>query len=244
MKPTILIELLKMPGIRRFPGRKPEQPWRYLVSDAGNHEPFERPTERYSEERGALSAIEQVHGPDATVVLRREGHPDRVLRQPYPFPIGDTTIIGPQCFAANDGSVLNWEGRNYILQPDTPNLLDATETFMELAKQLETVGFPEPGSALRELRQKLLREEFDEYRVGEARSDLLEVVDGLLDVIVIAWGSLLAYVGPDKAKAAAAEVARSNLAKVIGEGLPLFREDGKVIKPEGWQPPDIAGAIA
>lgn len=83
MKPTIIIRLIETPGgLRRFPGRKPEQPWRYLVSDAGNHEPFERPTERYSEERGALSAIEQVHGPDAVVILRREGHPDTVLRQP------------------------------------------------------------------------------------------------------------------------------------------------------------------
>ncbi len=82
MKPTIIVELIKKAGVRRFPGRKPEQPWRWIVSDAGNHEPFERPTERYSEERGALDAIEQVHGPDATVMLKRPGHPDRILRQP------------------------------------------------------------------------------------------------------------------------------------------------------------------
>ncbi|ANW63985.1 hypothetical protein BCA37_10600 [Mycobacterium sp. djl-10] len=82
MKPTIIVELIKKTGVRRFPGRKPEQPWRWIVTDAGNHEAFERPTERYSEERGALDAIEQVHGPDATVVLRRPGHPDRILRRP------------------------------------------------------------------------------------------------------------------------------------------------------------------
>ena len=33
-------------------------------------------------------------------------------------------------------------------------------------------------------------------------------------------------------------------AKVIGDGLPLFRDDGKVIKPEGWTAPDIAAAIS
>lgn len=82
MRPTIIVELIKQAGLRRFPGRKPEQPWRWIVKDAGNNEPFERPTERYLEERGALSAIEQVHGPDALVILRREGQRDRILREP------------------------------------------------------------------------------------------------------------------------------------------------------------------
>ena len=115
--PTIIVELIKKVGIRRFPGRKPEQPWRWIVRDAGNHLAFERPTERYSEERGALSAIEQVHGPDATVILRRAGHFDRVLRRPYPhIGLDGTTIIGPECFATADGSVLCWKGVNYTPQ--------------------------------------------------------------------------------------------------------------------------------
>ena len=78
---------------------------------------------------------------------------------------------------------------------------------------------------------------------AESDSNIVEVVDGLLDVIVIAWGTLLAYVGPDAAKAAAAEVVRSNLDKVIGVNLPIFREDGKIMKPPGWVAPNIAGAL-
>lgn len=81
--PTVLVELRKYPpGLRRMPGRKPEQPYGVMVSDAANSEPFEKSTERYRREESALDMIEQVHGPDATVVLRREGHPDRVLRRP------------------------------------------------------------------------------------------------------------------------------------------------------------------
>lgn len=126
---------------------------------------------------------------------------------------------------------------------DVVNLLDATETFMWKANQLNTIGWTD--DEVRALRVKLIREEFVEYLdEGEDMDDLVETVDGLLDIIVIAWGSLLAYVGPERAQAAAAEVARSNLAKVIGPGLPIFREDGKVLKPSGWTPPDIAGAIA
>lgn len=137
-------------------------------------------------------------------------------------------------------------GDEVLRMPPPISLLDATETFMEKARQLEAVGFSNTSAAddVRVLRQNLLAEEYREYSAAEWVDDLTEVVDGLLDVIVVAWGTLLAYVGPDKAKAAAAEVARSNLDKVIGDGLPLFREDGKVLKPEGWTAPNIAGAIA
>lgn len=128
---------------------------------------------------------------------------------------------------------------------DLPNLLDGTTEFMRCARQLDDLPeFGDQNSALRVLRRTLLIEEFTEWQEGEYDDDLVKTVDGLLDVIVIAWGSLLAYVGQGKAEAAAAEVVRSNLAKVIGPGLPHFREDGKVIKPPGWTPPDIAGAIA
>ena len=35
------------------------------------------------------------------------------------------------------------------------------------------------------------------------------------------------------------EVARSNLQKIGPDGKVHKREDGKVMKPEGWTPPDI-----
>lgn len=124
------------------------------------------------------------------------------------------------------------------------NLLDDTERFMRMARQLDAVGFPKDyANELRTLRRKLLAEEYVETGVAEGENNLVEITDGLLDVIVIAWGTLLSYLGPDAAKAAAMEVQRSNLEKVIGEGLPLFREDGKVIKPAGWRGPDIAGVL-
>lgn len=126
------------------------------------------------------------------------------------------------------------------------DILTATQTFMERAGQLDEVGFPrDVTDRLRVLRRMLLAEEIDEYYLAEYEdNDLAEVIDGLLDIIVVAWGTVLAYVGPDKARRAAAEVARSNLAKVLGEGLPIKDENGKVCKPPDWTPPDIAGAIA
>lgn len=34
----------------------------------------------------------------------------------YPYDEGDTTVIGPECFARQDGVVLCWKGVNYVPQ--------------------------------------------------------------------------------------------------------------------------------
>jgi predicted HAD superfamily Cof-like phosphohydrolase len=41
-----------------------------------------------------------------------------------------------------------------------------------------------------------------------------------------------------------AEVHASNLAKLGPDGTALRRADGKVLKPAGWRPPDVAGVLA
>lgn len=56
--------------------------------------------------------------------------------QPLEFPReeGDTVVIGPECFAAKDGEVLNWRGTNYVPQPGqvekgTPEYTDSEEPY-------------------------------------------------------------------------------------------------------------------
>lgn len=80
MKPTIIVELVRNVP-RKFPGRRP-QPWRYWVKDAGNNAMYEKSSESLTNRGDTISAIEDVHGPDATVILRELGRPDRILRQP------------------------------------------------------------------------------------------------------------------------------------------------------------------
>lgn len=140
------------------------------------------------------------------------------------------------------------------------NIIDGTTQFHHLAElptaEWTDLGCPEftmggnrqmhPDTwrELRELRQRLLREEFLEYLQGEDDGDIIQIVDGCLDVIVIAWGTLLAYVGEEKANKAAAEVVRSNLSKVDGSLGPIKRRvDGKLLKPSGWLPPNIEEAL-
>lgn len=97
-----------------------------------------------------------------------------------------------------------------------------------------------PDTETRKLRIKLLAEEFDEYVNAEKENDFIEVADALADLIYIACGTAATYGIP--LNAVFEEVHRSNMAKLV-DGKPLKREDGKVIKPEGWTPPDIEGVI-
>ena len=131
-----------------------------------------------------------------------------------------------------------------------PNLLDGTEKFMRLAGQLDDDHEPrynqDPYDEFMNFRHSLFEEEFREYTEAMfGTGDKVEKLDGILDMIVILWGTALAEYGPEKANAAAAEVVRSNLSKVDGSLGPLVkREDGKIMKPEGWTPPDIAGVLS
>jgi predicted HAD superfamily Cof-like phosphohydrolase len=93
-----------------------------------------------------------------------------------------------------------------------------------------------PDMNERELRGKLLTEEFKEYINAENDNDLIEIADALADIIYIACGTAISYGIPlDRVFK---EVHHSNMAKLV-DGKVIRREDGKVLKPEGWKPPNI-----
>ena len=93
-----------------------------------------------------------------------------------------------------------------------------------------------PDGPERALRMKLLQEEFDEYNEGEYNNDLENIAKELADIIYIVCGTAVSYGIPlDKVFD---EVHRSNMAKLV-DGKPIRRDDGKILKPEGWTPPDV-----
>lgn len=93
-----------------------------------------------------------------------------------------------------------------------------------------------PDDKERCLRIKLLEEEFNEYLHGESKDDLENVAKELCDIIYIVCGTAVSYGIPlDRVFD---EVHRSNLSKLV-DGKPIRRDDGKILKPEGWTPPDI-----
>jgi predicted HAD superfamily Cof-like phosphohydrolase len=104
--------------------------------------------------------------------------------------------------------------------------------FIEACEQAKTQGNVE-------LYQKLIREEFDEFIRDYFAGDKIGQLDGCMDLIWVTLG--YCYMQGFDVDGAWAEVARSNLSKIDPvTGKVLKRNDGKVLKPDGWTPPDLA----
>lgn len=101
-----------------------------------------------------------------------------------------------------------------------------TEEFCEF---LEAMGVYEEIDRIRS-------EVRDAYLHG--RPDLVKLADAMADLDYVVEGTRLEF--GINGEPIAAEVHRSNMAKVGGP----VRDDGKIMKPEGWTPPDIAGELA
>lgn len=89
---------------------------------------------------------------------------------------------------------------------------------------------------------KLIEEEVKELIVALNDKDRVETLDALIDIIVVTIGAIHSM-GAD-AEGAWKEVMRTNFAKIDKEtGKVRKREDGKVLKPTGWTPPELSQFI-
>ena len=78
----------------------------------------------------------------------------------------------------------------------------------------------------------------EEYKELVNAIDDIETLDALIDILVVTIGAIHSM-GAD-AEGAWKEVMRTNFAKIDKEtGKVRKREDGKVLKPAGWTPPDL-----
>jgi predicted HAD superfamily Cof-like phosphohydrolase len=84
----------------------------------------------------------------------------------------------------------------------------------------------------------LIEEEHKELKEAVAADDLVEQLDALIDILVVTIGAIHSA-GYD-AEGAWKEVMSTNFAKIDKEtGMVRKREDGKVLKPIGWAPPNL-----
>jgi predicted HAD superfamily Cof-like phosphohydrolase len=93
-----------------------------------------------------------------------------------------------------------------------------------------------------ELYAKLIKEEFEEFCVARRENDEVEQLDACMDMIWVILG--YCHMKGYKVEGAWNEVARSNLDKINKQtGKVIKREDGKVLKPDNWQPPNLKSFI-
>ena len=93
------------------------------------------------------------------------------------------------------------------------------------------------------LYKRLIDEELIELEEALAANDEVETFDAILDIIVVCIGYGLSRGWP--MVEGWQEVMHSNLAKIGPDGFVKRRpEDGKILKPEGWQPPDLQRVLS
>lgn len=85
---------------------------------------------------------------------------------------------------------------------------------------------------------KLIDEEVSELKEAIANCDAVEILDALEDILVVTIGAI--HSAGMEGEGGWKEVMRTNFAKIDKEtGKVRKREDGKVLKPLGWTPPNL-----
>ena len=119
-----------------------------------------------------------------------------------------------------------------------------SKTFTDVAVFLSAVGQEAPSTPQKvcspqaELYKTLIEEEVKEFWDAVELSDDVEEIDACFDMMWVIIGYMKSR-GWD-CEAIWDEGAKSNLSKIDpATGLVRRREDGKILKPEGWKPPDF-----
>lgn len=85
---------------------------------------------------------------------------------------------------------------------------------------------------------KLIKEEYNELYGALMDANAVEQLDALIDILVVTIGAI--HSAGFDAEGAWKEVMLTNFAKIDREtGKVRKREDGKVLKPLGWEPPNL-----
>ena len=112
-----------------------------------------------------------------------------------------------------------------------------TNPFRDQEKFMQACGQTTAGENIEQykLYYNLIREEVQELEDSTTQEGDL---DALIDILVVTIGAIHSM-GAD-AEGAWKEVMATNFAKIDKEtGKVRKREDGKVLKPLGWTPPDL-----
>ena len=96
------------------------------------------------------------------------------------------------------------------------------------------------GASKNTLRFNLMKEENEEYLEAAQNNDLIEVADALGDMLYILCGTMIEHGLQDKIAAVFDEIQVSNMSKLGEDGLPIYREDGKVLKGPNYFKPNIS----
>ena len=107
----------------------------------------------------------------------------------------------------------------------------------------ETIPRARVEEATYQLRYNLMKEENEEYLEAAKNGDLVEIADALGDMMYILCGTILKHGLQEIIEEVFEEIQRSNMSKLDGEGNPIYREDGKILKSDLYFKPDIRNIL-
>ena len=118
---------------------------------------------------------------------------------------------------------------------------ELVEDFMEAMGQDVNVVPTFPEEDIQRLRLDLIEEELDELHYAIDNKDMVEIADALGDLLYVVYGAGHAF-GIDLDECFK-EIHASNMSKLGPDGKPIKREDGKVLKPDTFFPPDLKSIL-
>ena len=119
------------------------------------------------------------------------------------------------------------------------NQLSKVEKFHNVFKQEmsnKPITYPSGGY---DIRFNLMREENEEYLEACKNNSLVEIADALGDQLYILCGTILKHGMQDVIQDVFDEIHRSNMSKLGPDGKPILREDGKILKGDGYFKPNL-----
>lgn len=104
---------------------------------------------------------------------------------------------------------------------------------------LEIQDYPtwEVSERTLKLRPKLIKEEYREYMDAIDAKDLVEMFDAIIDLVYVLYGTAISHGLPINMGMLA--VQDSNMSKLDENGVPIVREDGKILKGPNFFKPHL-----
>lgn len=135
-----------------------------------------------------------------------------------------------------------WQNDTYVNVRDPNTYLASTP--LSMVRQFHSVMGQAmdkqyvQNSELDRLRLTLVSEEFDEICASETPDNLLKE---LADIVYVAYGYAATF-GWDLDEALR-RVHASNMSKLDDDGKPIIRDDGKVLKGDNYEEPDMTDLV-
>ena len=93
------------------------------------------------------------------------------------------------------------------------------------------------------LRYNLMSEENREYLVACLQDNKIEILDALIDMSYILFGTIASHGMTEEFIKGFTLVHENNMTKVQSDGKVLKNPEGKILKPEGYKPVDLSSLI-